>query len=139
MKLGLVAALAVAACLSGCDHYYRAKVKMTWECVPALNMPQYPDAQAVRLRFVENPAYFEVVSGRGLCDQLTVSGQKVVTVEYRMWGTHAGLHGFNEESIDGKPIVNAGGAGGSGANDPTGPSPINRLFQEMLRSGSGGK
>jgi len=107
LKLSLVVLLALVS--TGCDHHYRARFKMTWECTPKLNKPEYPNAQTVRLRFVQDPAYFQEISGRVLCDQLKASSQSVVNVEYEMWGeSFHGLHGFHEVSIDGRPIVDAG-------------------------------
>jgi hypothetical protein len=129
------AVLLFALLSTGCDHHYRASFDMTWECTPELNKPEYPNAQTVRLRFVQDPAYFEEIAGRGLCDELKASNQSVVNVEYDMWGnSFNGLHGFNEVSIDGRPIVDAGGYWGkSGANDPKGPSPISVAFEQMRR------
>jgi hypothetical protein len=93
-------------------------------------MAAYPDAQPVRLRFVEDPHYEEVVSGRGLCDQLTRSARPVVLVDFDVWGNwYRGLVGWREDAIDGESIVNAGGAGSSGAHDPVGPHPLEVYFK----------
>jgi hypothetical protein len=93
-------------------------------------MPQYPEAQPVRLRFVEDPSYEEVVSGRGLCDQLRASGKRAVVVEYDTWGnSFRGLIGYREVSVDGKPILDVGGWGSSGAHGRVGPHPLEKLYK----------
>jgi hypothetical protein len=98
-------------------------------------MPQYPEAQPVRFRFVEDPHFEDVVSGRGLCDQLRSSGKTVVAVEIEAWGnSHRGLVGYREISVDSKPIVDIGGWGSSGATGVTGPHPLEKLFKEGDRS-----
>jgi hypothetical protein len=45
-------------------------------------MPECPEAQAVRFKFVEGPRYQEEVSGKGLCDQLRAAGKRTVMVEH---------------------------------------------------------
>jgi hypothetical protein len=103
---------------------------MTWECAPDQFMPQYPNAQPVRFRFVIDPHCEDVVSGRGLCDQLRRSGKREVAVEIEAWGDTAhGLYGYRELSVDGAPIVDVGGSGSSGATNPTGPHPLARFFK----------
>jgi len=122
--------------LSGCNrqgHLTRVGKQMTWECAPEHYMSQYPDAQPVRLRYVEDPHYEEVISGRDLCDQLKGSGKTVVLVQFEAWGNSNGLVGYREISVDGKAIVNAGGWGSSGATNPVGPHPLEKLF----KTGSG--
>ena len=107
---------------------------MNWECAPDRYMPAYPEAQPVRFRYVENPHYEEVVSGRGLCDQLKSGGKTVVAVEYELWGDHVrGLRGFTEIAVDGKPIVNVGGWGSSGGDGSPAPHPLESAFRQRLQ------
>jgi hypothetical protein len=121
-----------ALLLPGCNRQRVIKVEMTWECAPDKNMPEAPDAQPVRFRYVADPHYEEVVAGRGLCDQLKSSGKKVVVVEYEAWGDYLhGLVGYRETSVDGKAIVNAGGWGSSGANTTVGPHPLAKMFKSQ--------
>jgi len=65
MTTALLASLSLA---TGCTRHVDVTKEMTWECAPEHYMPQYPEAQPVRFRFVEDPQFEEVVSGRGLCD-----------------------------------------------------------------------
>lgn len=122
--------IALLALLTGCNRQRVIKVEMTWECAPDQYKSWAPDAQPVRFKYVADPQYEEVVSGPGLCDQLKASGKKVVVVEYEAWGDYFhGLVGYNEISIDGKRIANAGGWGSSGAHTTVGPHPLAKLFE----------
>ena len=126
-----LSAILLLTCI-GCERqgHLRVNEQMTWECAPGQFMSQYPDAQPVRFRFVVDPHYEDVVSGRGLCDQLRRSGKKQVAVEIEAWGDAAlGLRGYRELSVDGVPIVDVGGWSSSGATNPTGPHPLDRLFK----------
>src|SRR5579863_173985 len=103
-RLICMAAVAVAFLLFtiSCEREIRVRVAepMSWECVPEHYMPAYPEAQPVRFRFVEDTHYEEVVSGRGLCDQLKNGGKPVVTVEFELWGDKVrGLRGWNEIAV----------------------------------------
>jgi hypothetical protein len=92
-------------------------------------MPQYPEAQPVRFKFVEDPSYEDEVSGKGLCDQLRTSGKRTVMVEYDTWGnSYRGLIGYREVSVDGKPIVNVGGWASTPAHERVGPHPLERIY-----------
>jgi len=104
------------ATVAGCTRHVYASKEMTWECAPEHYMPEYPEAQTVRFKFVENPSYEDEISGKGLCGQLMTSGKKTVMVEYDdTWGnSYRGLIGFRQVSVDSKPIVNAGGWGSTG-------------------------
>lgn len=116
-----VAGLAVIAVAFFQEHSVHIKKEMTWECAPDQYRAWAPQAQPVRLRFVEDPRYEEVVSGEGLCDELKASGKKVVTVVFEAHGNRLhGLHGFRETFIDGKPIVDVGGWGSSGFTESSG-------------------
>lgn len=103
---------------------------MTWECAPERDSQNHPEAQHVRLRYVEKPAYEEVVPGKGLCDRLTATGKNVVTVDFEAWGNWwRGLVGFNVLAIDGEKIVPAGGFGSSAVTGRPGPHPLARYFE----------
>jgi hypothetical protein len=100
-------------------------------CTGALH--DYPEAQPVRFRFVEDG-----ISGRGLCDQLKISGKKTVLVALDTCGSSVrGLVGFNEISIDGKQIVNVGGWGSSGSPDRVHPHPLKNLYKNPFALSSG--
>jgi len=103
---------------------------MTWACAPDRYMPAYPEAQHVRLRYVENPAYEEVVAGKRLCDRLTASAKEVVSVDFDAWGNWwHGLVGFEILAIDDEKIVRAGGFGSSGVTGEPGPHPLAGYFK----------
>jgi hypothetical protein len=113
---------------------FRETKLMTWQCAPDRYMPAYPEAQPVRFRYVENPHYEEVVSGRGLCDQLKSGGKTAVAVEYELWGDRVrGLRGFNEIAVDGKPIVEVGGWGSSGDDGSSTSHPLASAFKQRLQ------
>ena len=38
-------------------------------------------------RYVENPEYYDLASGRGLCQQLQASGKSTAELTYDVWGT----------------------------------------------------
>lgn len=125
--------LLFAALRTAREVRFRVTKPMNWECAPDRYMPAYPDAQPVRLRFVENPHFEEVVSGRGLCDQLKSGGKTVVPVEYELWGDRInGLRGFSEISVDGRQIVDAGGWGSSGSDDSPAPHPLQSALTQKL-------
>jgi hypothetical protein len=125
-----LAVLFMVLLLTGCNHSVRVIKQMTWQCAPDRYMPQYPEAQPVRLTFVEDPHFEDIVSGRGLCDQLRTSGKVVVAVEFEAWGnTREGLEGYRELSVDGRPIVDIGGWTSSGASGRSGPHPLEKLFK----------
>jgi len=127
----LIGLLSAAA---GCSRQIKVTEQMTWECAPEHYMSQYPEAQPVRFRFVEDPQFEEVVSGRGLCDQLKASGKKIVAVEYETWGdSSSGLIGFREIAVDGQPIVTVGGWGSSGSHIQGGQHPLEKLYKPRRR------
>jgi preprotein translocase subunit SecG len=129
-----IAALLVAALITTVvllsDRYFSVAEKMTWQCAPDQYQSWAPLAQPVRFRYLENPQYEEVASGKGLCDELKGSGRNVVLVEFAVWGnSFQGLRGFREVSVDGKPIINVGGSGYSGAyGSDIGPHPLQKFF-----------
>ncbi len=60
------------------------------------------------------------------CDQLN-QGQ---LLEYDTWGnSFRGLIGYREVSVDGKPILDVGGWGSSGAHGRVGPHPLEKLYK----------
>ena len=114
----------------GYARHLAVQKPMTWECASELATRDYPDAQPVRLRYVEKSNYYEVVSGKGLCDRLTASAQRVVAVDFDAWGDWwHGLVGFEVLAIDGEKIVRTGGPGGSGMTGEPGPHPLAQYFQ----------
>ena len=111
------------------SHRVIVQKPMTWACAPERATKDYPEAQPVRFRFVEEPAYEEVVFGKGLCDDLT-DAEKVVSVEFEAWGNkHDGLIGHRVLSVDGKKIVNVGGYDTSGGTGRPGPHPLRAYFK----------
>jgi hypothetical protein len=119
----------------GCEREVRLRVtkQMSWECAPEHYMRAYPEAQPVRFRYVENPHHEVVQSGRGLCDQLKSAGKPVVAVEFELFGDKVrGLRGFNPIAVDGTPIVDVGGWGGSGGDASTLPDPLETEFRREV-------
>lgn len=120
----------------GCERHVRLKTQMTWECPlpqPAgMERDTVAGGQLARFRYADDPHYFEETTGKYLCDQLKAAGKPVVTIEWDAWG-RGGLRGYRELSIDGRPLINAGGWGGSGANDPSGSSPLAKAFARAIR------
>ena len=96
-------------------------------------MRDYPQAQPVRFRFVEDPRVEDVISGKGLCDQLKASGKKVVVMEFDTWGNSLhGLIGYREVSVDGKAIIDVGGWGSVGAHG-AGANPLAKLYPKIWK------
>ena len=128
----VVAVVAVLLLCSSCDHHVRVTKEMAWQCLPEEQDPQYPTAEPVMFRYVENPGFFDVASGRGLCEQLRTSGKSTATVTYDVWGSpfHR-LHGYSITSINGQPLRNAGGPGRSGYHGVgnSGPHPLAKALQ----------
>ena len=128
------ALLVLMSSAAGCTRHVNVSKEMTWKCAPEHYMPQYPEAQPVRFRFIEDPSYEEVVSGKGLCDQLKASGKRVVVVQYDTWGnSFRGLIGYREVSVDSRPIVDVGGWSSSGAHERVGPHPLEKLYKSSSR------
>ena len=128
-------ALSLAIASLGCEREVRLRVtkQMTWECAPEHYMPAYPEAQPVRFRYLENPHHEVVQSGRGLCDQLKKKSEPVVAVKFELWGDRVrGLRGFNAIAVDGKPIVDVGGWGGSGGDASTLADPLEAEFRHEV-------
>jgi len=103
---------------------------MTWECAPDEYKPAYyakPD-EYVRFRFVKDPHWFEVESSKNLCFEMEKAARPIVNVGFELWGHSHTLRGYRVTSVDGRPMKNVGGWGHSGANDPSGPSPLHEAF-----------
>jgi hypothetical protein len=110
---GVILVVAVALICSGCDRHVHVTKEMAWECLPA----EREIAKPVRFRYVEDPEYFDVVSGQGLCQRLQASAKRTAQVTYEVWGnSFQGLHGYRIESIDGQPVQNIDGPARSGQN-----------------------
>ena len=110
--LFMSALFALLATVAGCTRHVYVTTEMSWECAPEHQMAAYPEAQTVRVTFVEAASYQEEVSGRGLCNQLKVAGKRTFVVEHDTWcNSYRGLIGYRGVSVDGKPIVDVGGWG----------------------------
>lgn len=117
--------------LISCSRTVHVKEQMVWECAPQEYNPGYyakPD-EYVRFRYLENPHCFELESSRNFCAELRKAGRSTVNVEFEIWGQGKKVSGYRMLAVDGRPIEDVGGLGSSGANDYTGPSPINEAFR----------
>jgi hypothetical protein len=124
--------VAAAIVFGSCERHVHVTREMAWECVPAERDPGYPDAEPVMFRYTENPAFYDLASGRGLCLQLRASGKSTADVTYEVWGTPSrGLHGYRMELINGRPLQDIGGRAGSGYQGigNSGPHPLTRALQ----------
>jgi hypothetical protein len=109
----VIAGMALLCC--GCDRYVHVTKEMSWECVPAERDPRYPEAEPVVFRYPEAPGFYDLASGRGLCEQLRASGRSTVKVAYEAWGSlFQPLHGYRIESVEGRPLRDIGGPARSG-------------------------
>ncbi len=124
-----VSIISMAGCGRNTPGHIHVQKAMTWQCAPESDSPQFPEAQAVRLRFVEDPRYYDVISGRGLCDRLKRSSKDAVMVEFDVWGNASGMVGYLEVALDGEMIKNVGGFGSSNATESGGTHPLARLFK----------
>jgi hypothetical protein len=84
--LFMSALFALLATVAGCTRHVHVSRERSWEYAPEHQVAVYPEAQTVRVTFVEAPRYQEEVSGRGLCNQLKVAGKGTVAIEYNTWG-----------------------------------------------------
>jgi hypothetical protein len=115
-----------------CDRHVRVTKEMTWQCVPEKRDPQYPDAQPVVFQYPDGPGYYDLASGRGLCDQLQASGSSTARVTYEAWGSMIQpLHGYRIESVNGRPLQDAGGPAQSGYRGmgDGGPHPLTKALE----------
>ena len=63
---------------------------------------------------------------------MKAAGKRTVVVTFDTWGnSYRGLIGYNEVSVDGKPVVGVGGWGSSGAKEEIGPHPLESLLSPM--------
>ena len=76
VRTGCIVISLMAIVLLGCalDRHVRVTKEMAWECLPAERDARYPEAEPVMFRYTEDPEYYDLASGRGLCQQLRVSG-----------------------------------------------------------------
>ena len=128
----VISVVAVAFLCCGCDRHVHVTKEMAWECLPAERDLQYPDAEPVMFRYVEDPEYFDVASGRGLCQQLRTSGKSTARITYDAWGSSfQPLHGYRIELINGQPLQDIGGPARSGRRGMGngGPHPLSRALQ----------
>ena len=124
----------VAIVLLGCalDRHVRVTKGMSWECLPAERDVRYPEAEPVMFQYTEEPEYYDLASGRGLCQQLRASGKSAAKVTYDVWGTASrGLHGYRIELINGLPLQDIGGPARSGYHGMGngGPHPLKSALQ----------
>jgi hypothetical protein len=129
---GVLLIVAAAIVCGSCDQHVHVTKEMAWECVPAERDPGYPDAEPVMFRYAEDPEYFDLKSGRGLCQQLRSSGKSTVAVTYDVWGSSSrGLHGYRIELINGLPLRDIGGPARSGYHGPGngGPHPLTKALR----------
>lgn len=127
----LVALSALSLSLTSCSRTVRVTERMTWECAPQEYHPTLnakPD-EYVRFRFLENPRCFELETSKNFCAELQKAGRSIVNVDFEISGEGKKVHGYRMLAVDGRPLENVGGWGGSGANDYAGPSPIDDAFR----------
>ena len=127
----LLLVLLCGVLFSSCDRHVRVTKEMAWECDPVKIDPRYPDAEPVIFRYPEAPGFFDLASGRGLCQQLQSAGKNTAKVTYEVWGTSRGLHGYRIDLVNGQPLQDIGGPAGSGwqGRGNGGPHPLLRALQ----------
>jgi hypothetical protein len=101
----------------GCNTYIYTTREMTWDCVSG--EPGRSGGATVRLRYVDAPAYFEIIESPGLCARLHASGRNRVTVRFDVWGSRwSGLRGYRIDEVDGQAVdprdLLSGGSGREG-------------------------
>jgi hypothetical protein len=69
--------------------------EMTWEPLP--------DGDGVILRFVENPAFFEIVRNRAVLERLKAVGQPVIRVQFDVAGRGM-MYSYRLLNIAGQPF-----------------------------------
>lgn len=115
----------------GCERTIHVTEKMTWQCAPNEYKPAFsakPD-EYVRFRYVENPHCFEVLTSKNFCAELQDAVKSTVDVDFEVWGRSKKVQGYRIVAVDGRPLQQTAGWGGSGANDYSGPSPIDNAFR----------
>ena len=124
--------LGTAILCAGCDKHVHVTKEMAWECLPGKTDPQYPDAEPVIFRYPEAPGFFDMASGRSLCQQLRASGRSTAKVTYDVWGSSfMGLHGYRIELVNGQRLQDIGGPAGSGYHGEgnSGPHPLTKVLE----------
>jgi hypothetical protein len=121
----------VSTGLTGCTRTVLVTKQMTWECAPDEFNAGYSakPSEYVRFRFVENPRCFVVETSKNFCAEFTTAGRSVVSVDFEITGRKQTVKGYKILAVDGRPILNVGGWGHSGANGYEGPSPIAEAFR----------
>jgi hypothetical protein len=105
---------AAILCASCYKHVHVTK-EMAWECLPGETDPEYPDAEPVIFRYPEDPGFFDMASGRTLCQQLQASGWTTAQVTYDVWGSSfRGLNGYRIELVNGQRLQDIGSPTRSG-------------------------
>ena len=135
-KIPVLIGLATCITSFGCTRHVDVEKKMTWECAPEEYKQSYyarPDEYA-RFRFVEDPHCFELESAKDLCSELRQIGKPTVSARFEVWGGRfLAARGYRITSIEGRPLVDVGGWGSSGANDPIGRCPIGIIIDDLSK------
>ena len=133
-KLPIVVGLTICMTFFGCTRHVDVNKEMTWECAPEEYTQGYnarPD-EYVRFRFVDNPRCFEVESAKNLCAELRQIGKPIINARFDVWGGRfLAAQGYRMVAVEQKPLIDVGGWGRSGANDPTGRCPIEKALEEL--------
>lgn len=131
LRIGCAVAMSGLSLASlSCTRTIRVTEEMTWECVPGEYNRAFSakPGDYVRLRYVENPHCFELLASKDFCAELRRFGRSIVRVDFDAWGKGKKVHGYSIRAVNGHPIHEIDGWGGSGANDYSGPSPIDNAF-----------
>jgi hypothetical protein len=116
VRTGFIVISLMAIVLLGCvlERHARVTKEMAWECLPSERDARYPEAEPVMFRYTEDPEYYDLASGRGLCQQLRASGKSTAKVTYDVWGTASRARGHRIELVNGLPLQDIGGPARSG-------------------------
>ena len=105
LKWLTIAVLAAAAI--SCRERRRETFLMTWEAAIEERDPTYPDADAVRFRYVRSPGCYEVLHQPGLVEMLKSKRQDTVSVTIDVTsgilGTRSGTAWYSIAAINGTP------------------------------------
>ena len=104
-KLPRIALLCVGMSSCSWEKHVTITQEMSWQCDYTGPGPQPPSGvELLTLRYVADPSYYDVASGRGVCDELRASGKPTAAVVYDVWGAPGRLRGYNIQQINGKPF-----------------------------------
>lgn len=99
--------VALAAAAMSCRERRRETFLMTWEAAIEERDPVFPDADAVRFRYVKSPGCYEVLHQPGLVEMLKSKGGDAVPVTIDVTsgilGTHSGAAWYSIAAINGTP------------------------------------